>query len=349
MNNLRRKIVVLGAVIFMGIGIIAMLPEAKDKAIYAIGKNINKISADKAYVKKAKEEVKLVKKIVLRNVKDQYVVLKKGSTKSMKLSITPPDASNRKLSWSSSNDKVAVVSEKGVVLGKNSGTAKITAATRDGSNKKIVFNVEVIPTTSQVYRDGFYYHGITKNLKKRMEGKSYQENSYISYGDLRYVRVKHYNYAGKVKTGELIVNKKIAKDMVEIFYQLYRKKYPIQKMVLIDEYKGNDIASMKANNTSAFNYRVIEGSSSLSNHAYGMAIDINPKINPYVSKGGRNISPNNGRVYAIRNIKKCKGKYKGNMIQKGDFIYRLFKKHGFKWGGDWNSIKDYQHFEKVVH
>ena len=116
-------------------------------------------------------------------------------------------------------------------------------------------------------------------------------------------------------------------------------------MQLIDNYNGNDENSMSANNTSAFNYRTISGSKKLSNHAYGLAIDINPRINPYVSSKG-NVSPTNGKLYKIRSIQKCKGKYKDYMIQEDSYICQLFKKYGFSWGGDWKNSKDYQHFEK---
>lgn len=107
--------------------------------------------------------------------------------------------------------------------------------------------------------------------------------------DLRYVQVLHYGFDGKVKEGELIVNKKIAKKTVKVFYALYQKKYRIERMRLIDDYGANDEKSMAANNTSAFNYRVISGTTKLSNHSYGMAIDINPRINPWVK--GNKVSP----------------------------------------------------------
>lgn len=339
MNNLRVRTIVLGVIIFMGISSVFMIPLSKGSSIFALKEEEKKNTQVNQIENK-------MNKLTLANVKDQYVVIKKGNSKKIKLNIVPSNTTNKKIQWSSNNSRVALVSNNGVIQGKGVGSAKIIAKAQDGSNKKVAFIIDVIPKNSRVYKDGFFFHSITKALKNRMSGKSYKENKFIGYSDLRYIRVKHYNYAGKIKTGELVVNKKIAQDTIKIFYELYKKKYPIQKMVLIDQYDGDDIASMEANNTSAFNYRVIGGSISLSKHAYGMAIDINPRINPYVSKGGRYVSPSNGKVYAVRNIKKCKGKYRKSMIKKGDFLYRLFVKYGFKWGGDWKSIKDYQHFEK---
>lgn len=193
------------------------------------------------------------------------------------------------------------------------------------------------------YKDGFYYEKISTSVKKRITGKSYKKNKYVSLSDLRYVRVQHYGYDGTIKSGELIVNKKIAKKVVKIFYELYKIKYPIQRMELIDKYDADDVKSMEANNTSAFNFRTVSGTSKLSKHAYGLAIDLNPRINPYVR--GNYVSPKNGKVYKQRNLKLCKGVYKTNMIHKNDKAYKIFKKYGFSWGGNWRAYQDYQHFQ----
>ena len=200
-----------------------------------------------------------------------------------------------------------------------------------------------VDAAKTVYKPGFYYQTIPASVKKRMNGKSYKTNKYIKWTDLRYVTVKYYDFHGRVQSGELVVNKKIALKTVKIFYELYKIKYQIQRMKLIDDYGANDIKSMTANNTSAFNYRKISGTKTLSRHAYGMAIDINPVINPYVK--GSSVSPSNGKLYKQRTVSKCKGKYKKYMIHKNDKVYKIFTKYGFKWGGDWKSYKDYQHFE----
>ena len=99
---------------------------------------------------------------------------------------------------------------------------------------------------------------------------------------------------------------------------------------------------MSDNNTSCFCYRVVSGTTKLSKHAMGMAIDVNPRYNPYVHtvNGKLKIEPANGKPYADRSKSY---KYK---ITKGDLCYRLFKQHGFRWGGEWRTVKDYQHFEK---
>ena len=116
---------------------------------------------------------------------------------------------------------------------------------------------------------------------QRMQGKSYKPNPHIGREDLRYLRVLHWDYDGKTHEGEMICNKKIASRLVSIFRKLYEAKYPIQRMVLPDEYDADDEKQMRANNTSCFCYRPVAGSTKLSKHSLGLAVDINPLYNPY--------------------------------------------------------------------
>lgn len=197
---------------------------------------------------------------------------------------------------------------------------------------------------ARVYKKGFTYQKLPKYIRKKITGISYHKNSRIKYQDLRYVKVKYYDFSGEVRSGELIVNKKIAKKTVKIFYELYKMKYPIERMKLVDEYGADDEKSMRANNTSAFNYRTVAGTNRLSKHALGLAIDINPRINPYINAKGV-LTPKNGKAYRNRKLNKCRGEYAEYMIQKDSEITKLFKKYGFSWGGDWKYSKDYQHFQ----
>lgn len=203
------------------------------------------------------------------------------------------------------------------------------------------------------YADGFFYQPLTENVITRITGVSYpttessEDTLGITYDNLCYMNVLHYDFNGEVQIGELICNRKIADDLLEIFHELYLNEYHIEKIRLVDEYYGDDTASMADNNTSCFNYRVVDGTSSLSKHAIGCAIDINPFYNPYVvfnknGSGETAISPEGSERYADRSQN---FPYK---IDENDLCYKLFKEHGFTWGGDWNSCKDYQHFQKVV-
>ena len=190
---------------------------------------------------------------------------------------------------------------------------------------------------------GFSADTLSNAVFARMQGKSYPEGCTIKRSDLRYLQVLHYDADGKVHKGELVCNRKIAADLLDIFQKLYEAHYPIERMTLVDDYDANDERSMTANNTSCFCYRVVTGSKHLSKHAQGLAIDINPLQNPCVKTrkdGSAWVQPKAGRKYTNR---KNKYPYK---LEKGDLCYRLFIEHGFSWGGNWRSTKDYQHFEK---
>lgn len=183
---------------------------------------------------------------------------------------------------------------------------------------------------------------IDATLRSRIAGKSYKAGCTVPLSELRYLKVLHYDLQGRIRLGELICNRAIAGELLDIFRTLYRARYPIERMVLVDDYDADDLRSMEADNTSCFNFRRIEGSTSLSKHSLGMAIDINPLYNPCVKKRGDRVtvSPESGRPYADRSADfPCK-------ITADDLCYREFIRHGFTWGGAWNSLKDYQHFEK---
>ncbi|WP_024865239.1 M15 family metallopeptidase [Butyrivibrio sp. FCS014] len=193
------------------------------------------------------------------------------------------------------------------------------------------------------YMDDFYYEPISDEVFHRISGISYPVNCKVSLDELRYLKVLYVDFEGETKEGELICNEKIAQDLLEIFYGLYQSDYQIESIKLVDEFGGDDTASMLANNTSCFNYRVVEGTTRLSNHAYGLAIDLNPFYNPYITYNKDmtvNVSPKGSEAYADRD---ADFPYK---IDENDLAYKLFKEHGFKWGGNWNNSKDYQHFEK---
>ncbi|MBD5444355.1 MAG: M15 family metallopeptidase [Lachnospiraceae bacterium] len=218
-----------------------------------------------------------------------------------------------------------------------------------------------------VYKEGFYYEPLNEDIKTRITGISYPVSESeasameipvfntleddavpaISYEDLSYLSVLYYDFNGEVQSGELICNKGIANDLAEIFYELYMNEYQIEKIRLVDEYDADDTASITDNNTSCFNYRVVDGTTTLSKHALGCAIDINPFYNPYVvynkdGSGETYISPPGSEIYVDRS------KDFPYKIDENDLCYKLFKAHGFTWGGVWNSCKDYQHFQKVI-
>lgn len=196
----------------------------------------------------------------------------------------------------------------------------------------------------EVIADGFYYLELTDEIKARITGISFPEGEEgISYDDLRYIRLKYVDFEGNVhEDGELIVNRQLAQEVTEIFCALYEAKYPLTSVRLVDDYgePGDDSLSMVANNTSAFNYRLVTGTDTLSLHSFGDAIDVNPRLNPYID--GERVAPENGAAYADRTLGLP------GMIDHDDLCYQLFTEHGWKWGGDWEGDKDYQHFSKDV-
>lgn len=196
--------------------------------------------------------------------------------------------------------------------------------------------------TEEEISDLFFAQEIPEEIFARMDGVSYVENDNISLEDLRYLRLLYVGFDEQTHVGELIVHASIADTILEIFQTLYENGYQIEKMRLIDDYGGDDHASLLDNNTSAFNYRVVEGSKKLSRHAYGLAIDINPFYNPYVTYPGgvEHISPEDSEPYADR-----EADFPHKIGKDGDLCWRLFSEHGFTWGGDWKSLKDYQHFQ----
>ncbi|QYC37787.1 hypothetical protein Nocox_00755 [Nonomuraea coxensis DSM 45129] len=161
----------------------------------------------------------------------------------------------------------------------------------------------------------------------------------VSYRDLRLVTLSYWGFDNKPHTGELVVNKSVTGDIVTVFRKLYDWRWPIRQMKLVDAFKGDDFASIEADNTSAFNCRRATGSSSWSNHAYGKAIDINPRENPYVTASG-STAHKNAEKYTERPMK---GK---GVINPGDKVVKAFAQVGWEWGGYWSGTKDYQHFSK---
>lgn len=207
----------------------------------------------------------------------------------------------------------------------------------------IILYLCVMSLSCMAQSKGFSVDTLSNEVFLRMQGKSYPEGCRVKRSELRYLQVMHYDAEGKEHKGELVCNKKIANDLLDIFQKLHEAHYPIEKMTLIDDYNADDERSMTANNTSCFCYRQIAGSKRLSKHSQGMAIDINPLQNPCIKKrknGNLFIQPKAGRKFTNRN-----GMYPYK-ITKGDLCYRLFIEHGFSWGGNWRSSKDYQHFEK---
>ncbi len=199
-------------------------------------------------------------------------------------------------------------------------------------------------THGSSFRDetgGFGIREIDGGIYERIRGRSYKAECTLPLRDLRYLRLLHRDLSGRTLKGEMICNRRIAEDVLEIFEKLYEAGYPIEHVRLVDDYGADDEASMEDNNSSSFNFREIVRTGEVSKHGLGLAVDINPLYNPYwkIVDGDEIILPSAGRPYLDRG---ASFPYK---IERGDLCVRLFTKKGFFWGGDWTNRKDYQHFE----
>jgi len=171
-------------------------------------------------------------------------------------------------------------------------------------------------------------------------GASWRPGCPVGAEQLRRVELDYVGFDGQTHRGELIVHQDLVADVIAIFGQLRNIGYPIAKMQSVVTYFGaEDELSMEDNNTSAFNCRPLPGSNEPSLHAYGRAIDINPLLNPYIDSSGH-IEPATGGPWLDRS------RTDPGMLHDGDPVVSAFIEHGWRWGGDWRTPKDYQHFEK---
>jgi hypothetical protein len=158
----------------------------------------------------------------------------------------------------------------------------------------------------------------------------------VSHAQLQAVHVPYRGFDGASHAGVLVVNRRVARDVATVFHRLYVARFPIRRMTPISAFHGSDDASMAADNTSAFNCRAAVGGSGWSEHAYGLAIDVNPLENPYVLDG--KVLPPAGRRYLDRS------RVRRGMAVAGGVLVRAFASVGWRWGGRWSSSPDYQHF-----
>ncbi len=167
-------------------------------------------------------------------------------------------------------------------------------------------------------------------------GVSWRPGCPVPVEDLRWVELAHWDMEGAVGTGVLVVHADHVDAVLTVFERIFDARFPIERMDPITDFDADDNASMRANNSSAFNCRVISGTNRWSQHAYGGAIDINPLVNPWVR--GSAVDPPEGAAYVDREADVP------GLIRSGDAVTQAFADVGWGWGGDWSSSLDYQHF-----
>jgi hypothetical protein len=177
---------------------------------------------------------------------------------------------------------------------------------------------------------------LDREIRALMTGSSWHEGCPVRLGALRLVRLTYVGFDGEPHRGRLVVHRRWAEEIVEVFGRLYARGFAIRRVRLVDRYGADDRESMRHDNTSAFNCRYVAGTSTWSQHAFGRAIDINPVENPYVD--GAHVSPARGRRYLDRSD------VRPGMVVERDLVWRAFRRIGWEWGGTWTSAQDYQHF-----
>ena len=158
----------------------------------------------------------------------------------------------------------------------------------------------------------------------------------VPLDDLRLVTLTYWGFDERAHTGHLVCNRDAVTPIVNALHRLYAERFPIRRIVPVDAYGANDERSMRADNTSAFNGRFVEDSTVWSQHAYGRAIDVDPRENPEIKDG--KVYPKNAGPYVDRT------RGLPGMITAGGPVVRAFAAEGWGWGGYWHSLKDYQHF-----
>lgn len=170
----------------------------------------------------------------------------------------------------------------------------------------------------------------------RMTNKSWRDDPRCPRFDaLAHVELSHVTFDGGIAHGELVVAAALASRAVELFRRLYQLGFPIRQLKLVDDYDASDDASMAADNSSAFNFRLIAGTNLISQHALGRAIDINPVENPW--RRPDRILPPAGEAYADRT------QVRPGMFVRPGPVVAVLDELGWEWGGDWRHAVDDHH------
>lgn len=167
---------------------------------------------------------------------------------------------------------------------------------------------------------------------------TWEEGCPVDLDDLRYVTVSFWGFDRQPHTGELIVNAEVAEDLVGVFETLYEARFPIEAMEVTSRQDLDAEPTGDGNETAAFVCRPVTGSTGWSQHAYGLAVDINPFHNPYVR--GDVVLPELAGAYTDR------ARVRPGMITEGDVVTEAFDDIGWGWGGRWRTLDDPQHFSR---
>jgi hypothetical protein len=191
-----------------------------------------------------------------------------------------------------------------------------------------------------VTRSEGHIEPIPDDVREEMEGVSWHDHPECPPVDqLALLRIPYLGFDGREHHGELVVARAVASKVTYAFAELYAAGYPIERMERVERYDADDGRSMAANNTSGFNFRLVEGERRLSQHARGLAVDINPVQNPWVRAD--RVQPEAGRAFLDRHVAHPA------LIRRPGVVTAAFDAIGWQWGGDWTRYRDYHHFAAV--
>ncbi len=178
---------------------------------------------------------------------------------------------------------------------------------------------------------------VTPAIRARM-GETWSPACPAALADLRYVTVSFQGFDGKAHTGELVVHTEVADDLVAVFRRLFADRFPFEEMRLPTTADLRAAPTGDGNNTASYVCRASRGQTRWSQHAYGLAVDLNPFHNPLVKRDL--VVPELAGAYADRDA------VRPGMHVDGGPVVRAFAAVGWEWGGDWRSSKDYMHFSR---
>jgi D-alanyl-D-alanine carboxypeptidase-like protein len=199
------------------------------------------------------------------------------------------------------------------------------------------------PRASQAERQfTFTAARLGPTTRRRVTGSSWRPGCPVGLDDLRLLRIGYRGFDGRDHVGRMIVAASSVPAMRRAFGTLFRARFPIRRMRLVDDYGASDFRSIEADNTSAFNCRPATGSTRFSEHAFGRAVDVNPIENPYVYTSGTT-------THAASRPFLDRSNHRRGMAFPGGVLVRAFARAGWQWGGDWRppSATDYQHFSST--
>ena len=194
-----------------------------------------------------------------------------------------------------------------------------------------------MPTTTEPVPDPVFEYAIYEVTADTV-AKTWREGCPLHWEELTLLSLSYWNFDGHPVKGRMVINTRLVDDVIVAFEKLFEMRFPIQRIALVDDYGGDDKEAMRNNVTSGFNCRFVDGTERWSNHAFGLAIDINPLLNPWAREG--NVLPLEGTLFARDRIDPRPG-----MINEGDRVVTVFEDLGWRWGGVWGAA-DYMHFDK---